>query len=299
MNNPISIEALQVLDAIERKGSFAAAASSLFKVPSALTYTVTKLEEQLDVALFKKEGRKSVLTPAGRVLLERGREILEATERLVETTKQVDRGWESHVAIAVDTILETGPVCELLNEFYHEVDQQVEVSITEEVLGGGWEAVIEGRVDLALGVPEPLPSVSGLSILKIAEIDWVFAVAPSHPLAGHKGRLANEDIECHRAVVVRDSSLHNAPMTKRVFAKKSVLTVPNIHQKIEAQAAGLGLGFLPKHRVEHLLKQGGLIALNMQDEAGPTPVYAVWKQNNRGRALSWMLDHLKKNGCVE
>ena len=41
----ISIDALQALDAIDRKGSFAAAATTLHKVPSALTYTIKKLEE--------------------------------------------------------------------------------------------------------------------------------------------------------------------------------------------------------------------------------------------------------------
>ena len=40
----ISIDALLVLDAIERKGSFAAAAHELHRVPSALTYSVQKLE---------------------------------------------------------------------------------------------------------------------------------------------------------------------------------------------------------------------------------------------------------------
>ncbi len=293
MSNPISIEALEVIDAIDRKGSFAAAANSLFKVPSALTYTVSKLEEQLGVVLFKREGRKSVLTPAGRVLLEEGREILAATERLVETAKQVDRGWESRVAIAVDTILEISPIYDLLKAFYCEVDQQVEVSLREEVLGGGWEAVIDGRVDLALGVPEPIPTTAGLSVLKLKEIEWLFAVAPSHPLASSTKPLKREDIECFRAVVVKDSSTHYAPMTKRVFAKKSVLTVPTIQHKIEAQVACLGVGFLPACRVKHWVNKGKLVVLNMETGSDSTPVYAVWKKNNRGKALKWFTDQLK------
>ncbi len=40
----LSLDALLVLDAIERKGSFAAAAHELHRVPSAITYTVQKLE---------------------------------------------------------------------------------------------------------------------------------------------------------------------------------------------------------------------------------------------------------------
>ena len=41
----ISLEALQTLDAIVRNGSFAAAASELHKVPSAVTYVILKLIE--------------------------------------------------------------------------------------------------------------------------------------------------------------------------------------------------------------------------------------------------------------
>ena len=66
---PISIEALLVLDAIEHRGSYAAAAEQLNKVPSALSYIVNKLEEQLNVTLFQRQGRRAVLTPAGKHLL--------------------------------------------------------------------------------------------------------------------------------------------------------------------------------------------------------------------------------------
>ena len=44
MSSPITLDALNVLDAIERKKSFAAAADELFRVPSAISYTVNKHE---------------------------------------------------------------------------------------------------------------------------------------------------------------------------------------------------------------------------------------------------------------
>ena len=84
MTQALSLDALEVLDAIERKGSFAAAANALYRVPSAITYSVQKLEEDLGVVLFRREGRRSILTPAGTVLLEQGRELLAAAERLTE-----------------------------------------------------------------------------------------------------------------------------------------------------------------------------------------------------------------------
>ena len=75
MKYPITLDALEVLDAIDRKGSFAAAANELYRVPSAVSYTIQKLEQDLAVTLFRKEGRKSVLTEAGKVLLEQGRTL--------------------------------------------------------------------------------------------------------------------------------------------------------------------------------------------------------------------------------
>ena len=66
----LSLESLEVLDAIERKGSFAAAAHELGKVPSALTYVVRKLEDDLDVLLFDRRRHRAELTPAGRALLD-------------------------------------------------------------------------------------------------------------------------------------------------------------------------------------------------------------------------------------
>ena len=52
----ISLDSLAVLDAIARNGSFAAAAEALHKVPSALTYTVQKLEQQLGLVIFDRSG---------------------------------------------------------------------------------------------------------------------------------------------------------------------------------------------------------------------------------------------------
>ena len=74
----ISLEALHVLDAIDRKGSFAAAATELNRVPSAVTYTIQQLEQDLDVLLFDRRGHRAVMTTAGQALLQEGRRLLAA-----------------------------------------------------------------------------------------------------------------------------------------------------------------------------------------------------------------------------
>jgi DNA-binding transcriptional LysR family regulator len=146
--NPITIEVLETIDAIDRRGSFAKAAEELNKATSAISYAVQKLEEQLDIAVFQRQGRRSVLTPAGRLLLAEGREILQAT------------GWEPRISIAVESVQSYPVFFSQLREFLEE-HPTVEIDICESVLNGGWEALEQDRVDLIVGSPGPVPLQKG------------------------------------------------------------------------------------------------------------------------------------------
>jgi DNA-binding transcriptional LysR family regulator len=64
----LTLDALQVLDAIARCGTFAAAAGELHRTTSTLSYTVKKLEDDLGVQLFDRSGYRATLTNAGHLL---------------------------------------------------------------------------------------------------------------------------------------------------------------------------------------------------------------------------------------
>ena len=59
--NPITIEVLETLDAIDRRGSFAKAAEELNKATSAISYSVQKLEEQLFFLTSRNAGAHAAL----------------------------------------------------------------------------------------------------------------------------------------------------------------------------------------------------------------------------------------------
>lgn len=291
MTTRLTLDALEVLDSIERKGSFAAAAAALYRVPSAVTYTVNKLEQELGVTVFRKEGRRSVLTPAGEMLLEQGRELLEAAARLVETTRQVDSGWESCLNIAIDSVYTFEVIGEHLKALY-QLNPEIEVNLQEEVLGGAWEAVLDGRSDLVIGAIAPSGSTQGIRHEEIGRCQWCFAVAGSHPLAESVGVVEEQEIRQYRGAVVRDSSRHLPALTRRVFDAQAVLRVQTIEQKISAQLAGLAVGFLPRHRIAAHLESGALVALQLAEPEVDSPLYLVWRKGARGKALRWMLERL-------
>src|SRR5690625_7007621 len=117
MRSPITLDALRVLDAIDRKNTFAGAAQELHRVPSAISYTVGKLEEDLGVELFNRSERKAVLTAAGRLLLDQGRNLLAANDELAQRVRAVASGWEAQLRIAIDSALGYEPLYKIIEQF--------------------------------------------------------------------------------------------------------------------------------------------------------------------------------------
>ena len=177
----LSIDALEVIDAIARKGSFAAAAESLYRVPSAVTYTIRKLEEDLGVTLFDRSGHRANLTEAGAELLKEGRYLLDAAHALESRVKRVATGVETDIGIALSDLFSNEAIFKVLAEFY-EQGFGTRVKLMREVFGGSWDALLSGRADISIGAPGEAPPGGGFSTSLLGQLEFVFAVAPHHPL---------------------------------------------------------------------------------------------------------------------
>src|ERR1700754_449622 len=177
----LSLEALQVIDAIDRKGSFAGAADELNRVPSAITYSVRQLEDGLGLSLFDRSGNRAVLTEAGRALLGEGRRLLQAAADLECRVQQVARGWGSELRSALDSIIAPQKLFPLLADFYGE-QSGTRLQVLHEVLGGTWDALASGRADLAVGATGAPPSGRSYGVKRLGQAERVFVAAPSHAI---------------------------------------------------------------------------------------------------------------------
>lgn len=294
----LSLDALLVIDAIDRKGSFAAAAHELHRVPSAVTYTVQKLEEDLDVLLFDRRGHRAKLTVAGQELLTEGRHLLRAAGNLEARIKRVATGWEAELRIAYDGILPAAAMLGLAEGFYRQ-NADTRLRFTAEVLGGGWDAVISGRADLAIGASGDGPSGGGYQTRPLGEIDWVFAVAPSHPLATAAEPLTRTDILAHRAIVVADSSRNLPPRTTGLLSGQDTLTIADAAVKLQAQAMGLGVGYLPQCLAEAAVARGELVIKETEEPKVSQMLFLAWRTAHRGKALKWFVDQVFVPGWLD
>ncbi|MBU3070614.1 LysR family transcriptional regulator [Aestuariicella sp. G3-2] len=304
--NPITLEALEVIDAIDRRGSFAKAAEELNKATSALSYTVQKLEEQLDVTLFQRQGRRSVLTQAGTLLLDEGREILHATALLADKTREIATGWEPRLRIAIESIMDYPAFFEQLNLFLQQ-HPSIEIDIVESVLEGGWDALEHGRVDLVVGAPGPVPQQKGFRTLPIGIGDMTPVIASSHPLAAiaKDPDALQQAIVDVRRIITHDTTSTNVARTSGLVDGRERLYVQTMDQKIAAISSGLGVGHLPRKRIQPLLDNGTLTELHLyvaSADEGPnrkfagnnSELYLAWNLSHKGRALKTLTQQLHK-----
>ena len=286
----LTLDAFQILDAIDRKGSFAAAAHELHRVPSAITYSVKQLEESLGVELFDRRGHRAVLTEAGRELLVQGRQLLRAAADIECRVQQVAKGWESELRIAVDTIVGIDKLYGLIEEFYGE-KSGTRLRLSTEVLGGTWDAIASGRADLAVGAGGDPPSGRTYATRVLGRAPMVFAVAPFHPICNERLPLDDATIRRYRGVSVADSSRLLPPRTVGLLSGQDTLTVPTMEAKAAAQVAGLGVGFLPRWIAQREEAAGRLKILPFGAErSGDLSI--AWRPGQEGRALEWFVKRL-------
>ncbi|NKF21907.1 LysR family transcriptional regulator [Solimonas marina] len=288
----LTLDALETLDAIEQQGSFARAAEVLHRVPSAVTYTVQKLESDLGVQLFDRAGKRARLTDAGRALVERGRHLLREAETLENCVKRVAHGWEVQLTLAIDEIIPMSLIYPLIAEF-DALGSGTRLRLTRETFGGGWDALIDRRADLTIGAAGQMPQGHGLASRAWCNVPFVFAVAPHHPLASLPEPLKFDDVVAHRAIVAADSSRKLAPRASGILDGQDALIVPSLSTKREAQIAGLGVGFLPDYMIADDLHAGRLLVREVDAPRGPALLHLAWRAGEDGRALSWFRERVQ------
>ncbi|MDP1610846.1 MAG: LysR family transcriptional regulator [Sulfuritalea sp.] len=292
----LTLDAIEIIDAIDRGGSFAAAAEALHKVPSTISYTVAKLEEQLGFQLFVRRGPRVTPTPAGRELLSEGRWLLRSAADLESRLRRIATGYESELCLVHDSLL---PTCALIDDIraFEALQCGTRLRIGTEVMTGSWEALREGRADLVLAIGDPPPGFAQQT-KRLRDIEFVFCVAPQHPLARIDRPLVADDFLAHTAIVVADSARLLPPRSIGLRAGQSRITVSNIEAKIALQIAGLGYGFLPRCRVDAALTRRELVAREVAETRAGEPLWLAWSLDGEGEAQKWWRARLQAPGAL-
>jgi len=288
----LTLEAIELVDAIARHGSFAGASERLHKVPSTISYAVAKLEEQLGFALFTRNGPRVALTPAGQELIREGRWLLSSARQLESRMRQIATGFESEVRLVHDSLIPT----EAFNPdicAFEDLDCGTRLRIASEALTGTWEALREGRADIIVAAGEG-PAGGGYKAIAVGSLAFAFCTTATHPLAQLRRPLTRADLLEHTAIVVGDGARSLTDRTVGLLSGQRRITVPTMQAKIAAQAAGLGHGFVPRACVRVELETGVLVELQVEEPRPDETFWLAWRPEHMGEALKWWRQRLDR-----
>jgi DNA-binding transcriptional LysR family regulator len=282
--------ALEVVDAVARTGSFSAAAQELHRVPSAVSYTVRQLETWLAVPLFERQHREVVMTPAGEHFVREGRSVIKKMLATRRQCQQLANGWRGELSIAVDCIVKPQRTRQLVKDFYRHFPD-MELIISYEVFNGVWDALADGRVDVAIGATQAIPVGGRFAFQDMGALNWRCVVSPDHPLV-NSAELDDETLRAWPSLVLEDTSRALPRRMTWTLDNQRRLVVPEWETGLDCLQAGLCVGMVPGHLARPLLDSHALVELPLSQAFPDSPCCVSWSEQRASPALEWLLAYL-------
>ncbi|MGI9426514.1 MAG: LysR substrate-binding domain-containing protein [Hyphomicrobiaceae bacterium] len=230
---------LRIFSAVVREGGVTRAAEHLHRVQSNVTTRVRQLEDRLGVRLFKREGKRLILTPAGHTLLEYADRLL-ALAQEAEAALQDERprgqfrlgAMESTAAVRLP-----GPLTTYAKR-YPDVVLELRTGNPIQLA----TALLNGEIDAAL-VAEPIAQAKFDSIVAFDE-EPVIVTAKDHPSIDKPGGVP-------RTMIVFE---HGCPHRRRLeqwYANRQDLPERTIelgsyHAMLGCVLTGMGAALVPR-----------------------------------------------------
>jgi len=287
-----SEENLRVVQMVARYQSITAAAERLNKVPSAISYTVRKLEESLGVTLFTRKGCYIELTHTGEYFINHSKAILEDLEALKRNVALVHSGVEPEFTIAVNNIVPQEAIVEFVCDF-ERAFPSCQLTIREEVYNGCWDALYAKRADLVIGAPHSVPQADGVAGVPLGTLDWVFVVGAGHPLAEVERPLRNNELRRYSAVCIRDTAVDFQSMHAWLLDGQKALFVPDFSTAMALIRRNVAIGCVPAH-VAKSMGGAGIVTRAVRDEKHSTRLFLAHRTEGLGDAGRWSIEYLSR-----
>ena len=253
----LAIYHLETLLWIARLGTFRAAAERLGTTQPAISARVREIEQQLGIALFRREGRGVVLTARGRQLVQDCEPLLAGFERALLAAgdlagaRGVVRLGAGEIAAASCLPGFVADVSRDLPGVTLEIDLDLTARMLQHLLGGTRDLVF-----LAGTVASP-----GVQTAPIGEVGLVWLAAPATIAAGGFNQpLPVWSVGAH-------SPIHQVLLAELAdgLPHRSVNVCNNVQTMIGIVAGGAGAALFPETMVR------GALAAGLLAEAHPSP----------------------------
>jgi DNA-binding transcriptional LysR family regulator len=258
----ITIRQLRVFLEVATQQSFSQAARNLHLTQPAVSMQIKQLEEVVGLPLVSKSGRSIQLTDAGHEILLLSRNVTQQIEQAQLRIEQIAEGHLGRLKLVVASTV-SAVATKLLAAFnaeYPNMHISFDVTNREGII----EKLESNEADIVLmGQP---PENMNLSTVAFMENPLVVIAAPSHPLANQEKSVSIEQL-LEYGFVVREPGSGTRQAMERFFNDHDASCNTNMEMNSndaikQAVSAGLGLGVVSVHTVEHEIQEDRLKIVN-------------------------------------
>jgi len=173
---------LEYFVVVAEHGNLGRAADQLGLGQPALSKSLKRLEDALEVRLFRRNANGMELTAEGSLLLSRARDLRHSLRNVAREVSDVSRGHAGHIKIGVGPNANDQFVLAAITELLG-----TESRITMEVLVSDQDEIIpalhRGEIDVVVNLVYPKPP-AGLAYIRLREDECVPCCGLNHRLAG-------------------------------------------------------------------------------------------------------------------
>jgi len=236
----MDLDDLHIFLTVVREGGITRAAEKLHRVQSNVTTRIRQLEENLGVALFLREGKRLIPSPAGRVLEDYARRLLElAAEARSAVADRVPRGRLRVGAMESTAAARLAPVLAEFHEAYDGVQLELRTGATSRLVA----EVIDGTLDCAL-VAGPVvdPRLENTAVF---EEELVAVAAADHPPVSRAADLQIRTLLTFEPGCAYRQRLESWLASEGLVPERFI-ELSSYHAMIGCAACGMGVAMVPR-----------------------------------------------------
>lgn len=295
MIEAITLDQMRTLVAAVDEGSFSAAGRKIGRAQSVVSQTISGLETQLKVVLFKRVGRYPIPTEAGAALASEARAVLRQAGQFRARARDLASGIEPEVSIVIDAMFPIEIFTSAVTDFEAAFPDTL-LRVHVESLGAVIQPVLDKRCSFAVSGAVPLFPPE-LDLERLLALRLTLVAAPTHPLARIPGPISSKQLGEHVQLVLTDRTAYSEGRQFGVIAQKT-WRLADLGAKHAFLKGGLGWGGMPTWMIQGDVSAGRLVELNVETSVWPEGNQMTMSALHRndappGPAGRWLIKRLR------
>ncbi|WP_417765617.1 LysR family transcriptional regulator [Spongiibacter tropicus] len=254
---------LAIIREVDRQGSLTAAADTLCLTQSALSHAMRKLEQLLDTPLWRREGRRLQLTPAGQQMLTLANRLLPQFEHAEAQIAQMAKGLRGELRIGMECHPCYQWLLTVVSPFLA-AWPDVDVDVKQAFQFGGIAALFNHDIDL-LVTPDPLYK-PGLRFTPVFDYEQVLVLPAEHRLADSpwlSAKQVDSEVLFSYPVDIERLDVFSEFFLPAACSPRKHKTVETTDIMLQMVAAGRGIAALPDWLVAEYARRLPIRAVRM------------------------------------